>query len=244
MMRVPRLPPRTGIRVAVCACVVATAAAEPPVPAAAPAEDGFQAIFNGRDLEGWAVEATPGHMPHGDDRPAWSVEDGEIVCNGRGFGFLRYAARTFGDFTLRAEFLLPATSNSGIGIRTCPFDAEAGIGTRPSFHAYEIQLINDADEPLSPWSSGSLYRHVAPSAHAMKNAGEWNEIEVACRGPRIRIVLNGTEVLDFDQTTLPDTRGKPVLGSVCLQNHCSAVRFRNIRVRDEARSNGAVTPRR
>lgn len=225
------LPGWIGALVCVCAIAISwTIAAEPPAPAA----EGFHELFNGATLNGWAVEATPGHLPHGDDRPAWSVEDGQIVCNGRGFGFLRYAARPFGDFTLHAEFQLPAKSNSGIGIRTCPFDASAGVGTRPSFHAYEIQLINDAHEPLSPESSGSLYRYVAPTAHAMKPAGEWNSIEVACEGPRIRIVLNGREVQDFDQTTHPETRDKPLRGYICLQNHCSPVRFRNIRIHDHS----------
>jgi hypothetical protein len=233
MMGLPRASLRGWMSALVCAWALAMSgvmAAEPQ----SPAVEGFREIFNGATLDGWAVEATPGHLPHGDDRPAWSVEDGQIVCNGRGFGFLRYAARPFSDFTLRVEFQLPAESNSGIGIRTCPFDAEAGVGTRPSFHAYEIQLINDAHKPLSPESSGSLYRYVAPTAHAMKPAGEWNSIEVACRGSRIRIVLNGREVQDFDQTTQPETRAKPLQGYICLQNHCSAVRFRNIQIRDES----------
>ena len=45
-------------------------------------DDGFRSLFNGINLDGWFVEATPAHMPHGDDRIAWSVEDGQIVCNG------------------------------------------------------------------------------------------------------------------------------------------------------------------
>lgn len=81
-------------------------------------DEGFQSLFNGQNLDGWVVEATPAHMTHGDDRIAWSVEDGQIVCNGRGFGFLRYAERPFADFTLRADFQLPEKSNSGVGIRT------------------------------------------------------------------------------------------------------------------------------
>jgi len=196
-------------------------------------DEGFQSLFNGQNLDGWVVEATPAHMPHGDDRIVWSVEDGQIVCNGRGFGFLRYAERLFADFTLRADFLLPEKSNSGIGIRTCPFDAVAGVGSRPSFHAYEIQLINDPRKPLSAESSGSLYRYVAPTAHAMNPAGEWNTIEVVCHGPWIRVTLNGTVVQHFDQTSRLETREKPLEGYVCIQNHCSAVRFRNVRIRDD-----------
>ena len=234
-------PLRVVAHVIVVAGVLASVAAVLAAPPAIDDEECFEAIFNGRNLEGWVIESTPGSMPHGDDRPAWSVENGEIVCNGLGFGFLRYAARTFADFRLRAEFLLPTASNSGIGIRTCPFDAELGVGTRPSFHAYEIQLLNDAGKPLSPHSSGSLYRYVAPSAAAMKPAGQWNAIEVTCRGPQIRIVLNGRSVLEFDQSTLPETRDKPLSGFICLQNHCSPVRFRGIRVVEETTAKGPLS---
>ena len=220
--------------VVVMATVATMAGEELAPPPPAPADAGFVTIFDGRSLDGWIEEATPGSMPHGDDRPAWTVESDTLACNGLGFGFLRYARREFADFTLRAEFQLPERSNSGIGIRTCPFDAVAGAGTRPSFHAYEIQFLNDSHQPPSPKSSGSLYRYVAPTVNAIKPPGEWNLIEVTCRGPRIRIRLNGQEIQDFDQTTLPETRDKPLRGYICLQNHCSPVRFKHLRIRDEA----------
>jgi hypothetical protein len=46
-------------------------------------------------------------------------------------------------------------------------------------------------------------------------------------------VLNGREIHDYDQTTLTETRDKPLRGSVCLQNHGHPVRFRNVRIRVE-----------
>ena len=216
---------RTSAWAVLAGCLMAAAVAED--------RDGFVSIFNGRDLEGWVDEAAPPRKPGVERKKAWSVEDGEIVCAGGGFGFLRYGGKDFGDFTLRLEFQMVKKGNSGIGIRTRPFDAVEGSHTRPSFHSYEIQLLDDAGKPPSPGSTGSLYRYVAPTKNPVKPAGEWNSMEIACRGPVIRIVLNGVPIQDFDQTTRADTREKPLRGSICLQNHGSPVRFRNILVRDD-----------
>ena len=124
-------------------------------------------------------------------------------------------------------------ANSGIGLRCRAVDMARVQETRPSCWAYEIQLLEDVGEPPTVYSSGSLYRYVAPRENAMRPAGEWNVLEVTCRGPRIRVMLNGREIHDYDQTTLPETRDKPLKGSVCLQNHGHPVRFRNVRIRVE-----------
>ncbi|MEI7780824.1 MAG: DUF1080 domain-containing protein [Planctomycetota bacterium] len=190
-------------------------------------------LFNGRDFTGWSIEGPPGGIVHPDGRPVWSVRDGEIVCDGRSWGFLRYDIEDFADFTLHVEFVMAPRSNSGVGLRCREVDLARVQETRPSCWAYEIQLLDDAGEPPSLHSSGSLYRYVAPRENAMRPANEWNAIDITCRGPRIRVVLNGREIQDFDQTTLLETRDKPLRGSLCLQNHGHPVRFRNVWIRVE-----------
>lgn len=91
------------------------------------AEDGFEPIFNGRDLNGWVIESHADSEIHPDGRPVWSVKDGAIDCDGLGFGFLRYAREPFADVTLRMEFQLGKKAdgepcNAGIGVRTGGFD--------------------------------------------------------------------------------------------------------------------------
>ena len=219
-----------GIRTAAFQLIAVMGLAVAGTDARAEDDAGFHDLCNGRDLEGWVVEGHPGSDRHDDGRPVWSVRDGEIVCDGKGFGFLRYDAAEFGDFTLHVEFQLSAGCNTGIGLRTRAFDpAESGL-SRPSRYSYEIQLLDDAGQPPSTHSSGSLYRYVAPSVNAIKPAGEWNSIDVTCAGPRIRIVLNSRLLHDFDQNGLKETRGKPLAGSVCLQNHGGTVRFRRVRI--------------
>lgn len=189
-------------------------------------------LFNGRDLEGWVVEGPSQVDGEDGSRPIWTVQDGKIVCEGFGFGFLRYAARSFDDFEFHVEYRMEPKGNSGIGIRTRPFDPAQSRATRPSFYSYEIQLVDDAGQPASPHSTGSLYRYVAPSSNPVKPAGEWNTLDVRCVGPRIQITLNGELIQDVDQSTVEQLRDKPLSGHLCLQNHGRRVEFRNLWVRE------------
>jgi hypothetical protein len=221
---------RLATVVAIVAGWLAVAGAE------APAE--FRDLFNGRDFDGWVMEGPPEGLTHPDGRPVWNVKDGEIVCQGKRWSFLRYDREAFADFTLHVEFLMARGCNSGVGIRTGPIDLADPQNTRPSCFCYEIQLLDDAGEPPTEHSSGSLYRYVAPAENPIRPAGEWNELEITCIGPRIRVVLNGRTIQDFDQTSLPATRDKPLSGNVCLQNHGHLIRFRNVRIRPEGEAVG------
>jgi hypothetical protein len=122
--------------------------------------------------------------------------------------------------------------NSGLGIRTGPFDPSRSRATRPSFYSYEIQFFDDAGTPPTTHSSGSLYRYVAPKKNAIKPAGQWNSIDVHCVGPRIKVTLNGELIIDVDQTTLEPLRKKPLRGYICFQNHGGNIEFRAVQIRE------------
>jgi len=190
--------------------------------------------FDGKSLAGWVVEGARSYKDAGKDLPVWVVEDGMIRCRATaGFGFLRYDKK-HGDFVLKFEYRFEKgkkAGNSGAGIRTVAFDPKRSTETRPSFAAYEIQLVDDAGKKPDRHSTGSLYRYVAPTENAAKAAPEWNEMEVECVGPRIKITLNGKKILDVDQTKLSAIKNKPLEGFISLQCHGSRVDFRNITVR-------------
>lgn len=216
--------------------VVALAAMITACPALASEQEGWIELFNGRDFTGWVIEGPAGGIERPDGSPVWRVEDGEIVCAGNRWSFLRYVGQRFADFEFQVEFVMAAGGNSGVGIRTGPIDLNDPQNSRPSCFCYEIQLLDDAGKPPSPFSSGSLYRYVAPKENAMRPAGEWNRLEISCRGPVIDVVFNGRKIHHFDQRTIEQTRHKPLEGHVCLQNHGHPVRFRNVRVRPLAES--------
>lgn len=200
--------------------------------AAPAAADGVETLFNGRNLDGWVAEGVSEIRDGSGTRPVWSARDGMIACEGSGFGFLRYAGREFGDFVLHVEYRMEPGGNTGVGIRTRPFDPSQSRATRPSFYSYEIQLVDDAGKPPSPHSTGSLYRYVAPKTNPVEPAGAWNALEIECRGPRIQIRLNDELILDVDQSTIESLKEKPLSGYVCLQNHGRRAEFRNVRIRD------------
>ena len=45
----------------------------------------------------------------------------------------------------------------------------------------------------------------------VKEPGEWNAIDIECRGPRIKITLNGQLVQDVDQSTVEEIKNKPLV---------------------------------
>jgi hypothetical protein len=205
------------------------------------AEPPARELFNGKDLDGWVVEG-PREFKDGEKTaPVWVAKDGLLSCmvTGRSFGFLRFKEQEFADFhlTLEYRFTAPATpkgkrGNSGVGVRTVPFDPKKSTATRPSYACYEIQLQDDADRKADKHTTGSLYRYVAPKEQAAKPAPEWNAVEIKCVGPRIEITLNGKKVIDVDQTTVEPIKDKPLKGYICLQNHGTRVDFRNVKVRE------------
>ncbi len=215
------------------------------VSSAAGPDDEFRDLFDGKSLEGWLVE---GPAKNKAGQMMWSVIDGRIACLGEGFGFLRYDRRQFSDFTLRVEYrFIPASgaktqANSGIGIRTCRFDPAQSRETRPSYAAFEVQLLDDAGSSPSAHGTGSLYRYKSPSANPARPAPEWNTIELVCAGPRITVRLNSRLILEADQSELPDVKSKPAAapapkdkprnGYIALQSHSGRVQFRKVQIRE------------
>jgi hypothetical protein len=183
--------------------------------------------FNGKDLSGWVVEGTASFDKEGKKQPNWFAEDGEIRCAGKGFGFLRYD-KEFADFRFTLEYKLAKRGNSGVGIRGVKYTGKAE--TRPSFASYELQILDDGGKEPNDHATMSLYRYVAPKSMPSKKAGEWNQLEIECRGPKIRVTLNGEVVQDVDQSTIETIKDKPLSGYLSLQCHGSVVAFRKLKV--------------
>jgi hypothetical protein len=202
------------------------------VEAAAPAaEERFTDIFNGKDIQGWVVEGGKTSRQGDREVPVWSVKDGLLVATGAKYGFLRYD-RPLKDFVVHVEYRLSKGCNSGFGIRTVKFTGKSE--TRPSFAAYEIQVLDDSGKKPSAHSSGSLYRYKAAEVNATRPAGQWNSIDIECRGPKIHIVLNDKVIQDVDQTTIEELKDKPLSGYFCLQSHSKKIEFRKVQLKEQA----------
>ncbi|MEO1009976.1 MAG: DUF1080 domain-containing protein [Bacteroidota bacterium] len=194
-------------------------------------EKDFTPLFNGKDLEGWVGNTT-----------SYRAEEGMIVVdpNGGDSGGNLFTEKEFSDFVLRFEFQLTPGANNGLGIHA-PLEGDA------AYMGKELQILDNTAEKyasLKPYQyHGSVYGIIPAKRGFLNPVGEWNRQEVYVKGPKIRIELNGTIILDGDikEATKNGTLDKsdhPGLhrhkGHIGFLGHGDVVRFRNIRIRDLA----------
>ncbi len=164
-------------------------------------EDGWTALFNGKDLTGW--KAVAGTAP-------FTVEDGIIVGTavaGSPNTFL-ITEETYGDFILELELKVEhLSSNSGVMARG-QYDPNGRDG-EGLVYGYQIE----ADPTERAWSGGVydearrgwLYPlDLNPAAKSAFKMGEFNHYRIEAIGDEIKTWLNGQEVAyvvdDMDKT--------------------------------------------
>jgi hypothetical protein len=201
--------------------LIALSSAVPPDPddgfslAAGEAEEGFVSLFNGRDLSGWVRMCEP------DD---FVVRDGCIELIETTGGWLR-SYHSYGDFVFRGEYLIGPGENSGIWFR-------AHLNGRNSRIGFEFQILGTPpNTPPSEGGHGSIYGIRAPDEDCASPAGEWNDLEVTCRGPHVRVVWNGKEVHNVKYEDFEGMRNRKQHGYIGLTDHDGFVKFRNLRIK-------------
>jgi hypothetical protein len=163
----------------------------------------------------------------------WRVRDGVVSCDGStgNAGFLRYEHELC-DFVLKLEYRMSPGCNTGICIRSPYAYRSRQVITLPSQSGYEVQLCDDAGKEPNDESTGAFYGQLAATQNAAKPAGEWNDLEITCEGPRIRVVLNGKTVQDIDHTKIPALKNRHACGYISLQNHGFNTDFRKVRLKE------------
>lgn len=190
-------------------------------------QQGFELLFNSKDLSGWVGNKTD-----------YVVDDQVITIypTGRGKGNL-YTEKEYSDFIFRFEFQLTPAGNNGLGIHA-PLEGDA------AYVGKEIQILDDRHpvyKDIQPWQAhGSVYGIIAAKRDALRPVGQWNEEEVEVRGDRIKVTVNGVVIVDGDMKKASakgtlDGKDHPGLqrgkGHIGFLGHGSVVKFRNIRVR-------------
>ncbi len=192
-------------------------------------------LFDGKDLSKWesSKRVESGQKP---DPAPWKIVNGElyVVPGTGGIQTKEY----FGDCQLHIEFKLPN-----------PIDNYYGNSGVIMQSRYEVQII-DGDYPTYVNGMvGSIYKQAAPLAHAYTKNGEWQIYDIYWKAPKfdseglvepamVTVVLNGIVIQnnyilkgDTPYTGLPKyvSHGRMPLS---LQDHSSAVGFRNIWIRN------------
>jgi hypothetical protein len=194
--------------------------------------DGWILLFDGTSTKGWmTIKSQP--------LPASHVQDGTLnphPCN-----YMLIHEKTWGDFRLTLDFKISPKCNSGIFIRTFPLTPRSGkdIG----FNGIEVAV--DDTKTNGFHDTAALYDLVMPSKNAMKQAGEWNHIEVTCNRNLITVELNGEAVtrMDLDQWREPNKRpdgtthkfdvaykDHPRRGYIGLQDHGGDCWYKNVKL--------------
>lgn len=197
---------------------LAAVAAGMSLPAAHAAEDGFEPLFNGKDLDGWEG-----------DPFLWKVEDGMVVGRSPGISYNDFLTTTeeFSDFVLRFQIqLVDNIGNSGVQIRS------RRVSGSMEMIGYQVDI--------GPSWWGSLYdesrRRVtlaAPSEATINKAlkpTDWNDYEVQASGRHIVLKLNGVVTVDYTE----EDESIEQTGLIGLQVHSGPpleARFRNIRIK-------------
>jgi sugar phosphate isomerase/epimerase len=141
-----------------------------------------------------------------------------------GMGLLWYSVKKWRDFVLDFEFkCAQKNTNSGIFFRI----PELPTSDDYIYHSFEIQIY-DAGDGIH--KTGAIYDAEAPIMDASKPTGEWNHMTITCQGKRVRIELNGVQVVDWVMEPRGKIKDFAADGYIGLQNHdsISPVYFRNI----------------
>src|SRR5690606_21114405 len=182
------------------------------------AAQGWRLLFNGQNLDGWTPTGNPG---------VWSVEDGEIVVNPGGGGWLRTVDQ-FRDFELFLDFTLTDGANSGLALRASSVDD-------PAFSGMELQIFDNHGEEPTITGCGAVYDAIVPRSQAVKAPGEWDPYRPLLAADTLNVWLNGEHThadakLDDRGYRHPPDHPAPLKarvksGYIAMQDHGDEVRF-------------------
>jgi len=192
-------------------------------------DTGFKELFNGKNLDGWVG-----------NKDSYKAIDGMIVVDpdGGGSGGNLFTVDQYSDFIMKFEFQLTPGGNNGLGIHA-PLEGDT------AYMGKELQILdNTADKyaELQPYQyHGSVYGIIPAKRGYLNPVGEWNKQEVIVKDSKIKIILNGSTIVDGDfleasKNGTMDNKEHPGLertsGHIGFLGHGDIVRFRNIRLKD------------
>ncbi len=199
--------------------------------AAAALDKDFKVIFDGVSGKGWILcDRKP--------TPQASIQAEGLNPHGTG-SYLVVHETKHDDFVLDFDYKLTKGCNSGVFIRVSNL-------SDPVYTGIEIALDDTTGNGMH--DPGAFYDLVPPKVNAQKPAGDWNHMTISAQGPKIAVVLNGTEVSSINlnewnaKGRRPDgSRHKfsdvaigklPRTGYLGFQDHGSDCWFKNIKIKD------------
>lgn len=176
-------------------------------------------LFNGKDLKNWVFHLKD---PSVDPASVFTVKNGIIHIKGDPFGYMR-TEKSYSDYKLHVEWSWPGeATNSGVFVH----------GQKPDaiwLRCVECQLMAGNAGDFVCMNGAEMSEHINKESILVKKfgessekpAGEWNTMEVMCKGNTIEVYVNG--ILQNKATNVNINEG-----SICLQSEGKDIQFRNV----------------
>ncbi len=204
-----------------------------------PKENGFTAMFNGKDLTGWKGLVGNPHQRasmHKDtlvkkqaaaDKlmlEGWTVKDGLLVFTGHGDNLA--TEKMYGDFEMFVDWKITPQGDAGLYLRGTP----------------QVQIWDTSRRNVGAQvGSGGLYnnqKNISKPLLVADNAvGEWNNFHIIMKGDNVTVFLNGKLVTDHVPLENYWDRNLPLFAreQIELQAHGTYVAYRNIYIKEISR---------
>ncbi len=184
-------------------------------------EEGWTALFNGKDLDDWKFHLG---KEGADNDGTYTVKDGILICSGSPSGYM-YTEKSYSNYTLRFDFAFKKRpGNSGCLIHVGEKNA---LGVWP--RSIEVQGAHRSmglilPIPRNVECTRTLDREAL--AKVRKPVGEFNAMEIEVTGGDMTISLNGTVVSTVGDCELTE-------GPIGFQSEGAETHWKNIRIREK-----------
>jgi Domain of Unknown Function (DUF1080) len=197
------------------------------LPCLAAERDKSDALFNGRDLTGWTYHLDKPGVKMED---VWLVKEGVLTCKGRPAGYLLTKKNDFENYELTVQWRWPekggnngvlvhVTKPGALGVWPKCLEVQLGSG-----EAGDFWVIGTTLEIENPEGRITDRRHKNLTDGSEKPLGEWNTMEITCRGDEVTVKING-ELVNH-ATKLSQSKG-----AIALQSEGTPIEYRDIKLR-------------
>jgi hypothetical protein len=194
------------------------------------AGEGWTALFNGKDFDGWKF-----HLGRegADNDGTFSIKEGLLICSGSPAGYM-YTEKSYRNYTLRLELAFKRPDgltddsrfggNSGVLIHVGEKNA---LGVWP--RSIEVQGMHRQLGLILPIPRNVKCGRTLDSdarAKVLKPVGQFNLMEIEVTGGDMVISINGAVVSTVSDCELTE-------GPIGFQSEGAETHWKNIRIREK-----------
>ena len=201
-----------------------------PLPAQANTKEGWTALFNAKDFEGWKFHLG---KEGADNNGTFTIKEGVLICSGSPAGYM-YTEKSYSNYTLQCEFAFKRPDgladdsqfrgNSGCLIHIGEKNA---LGVWP--RSIEVQGMHRQLGLILPIPRNVKCGRTFDSealAKVLEPVGQFNAMEIEVQGGEMVISINGTVVSTVSDCELTE-------GPIGFQSEGAETHWKNIRIREK-----------